>query len=229
MADTNAAPHWHGHRDRLRTKLLENGPDALADYELLEVLLFAFIPRRDVKPIAKALLDQFGSLSVVLSAPSTDLTKVKGIGATVAAYLKTVDALQNRSQRETLQERDAISSWSVMIDYVRTALQHEAREQFRVLFLDRKNKLIKDELMGEGTVDQAPVYPREIARKALELQASSLILVHNHPSGDPTPSHADIDMTRQIIDALDTLEITVHDHVIVGKHGVASLRSLGHI
>lgn len=220
-------PHWQGHRDRLRTKLIERGAIALEDYELLETLLFAFIPRRDVKPISKALLARFGSLSAVLSARPADLIKVVGVGETVAAYLKATAEIGARATRETLASRTVISSWSALTDYVKRELQHEGREQFRVLFLDRKNQLIADEIMGHGTVDHAPVYPREIARRALELQASSLILVHNHPSGDPTPSRADIDMTRAIIDALDALEITVHDHLIAARGGVTSFKAQG--
>jgi len=220
-------PHWQGHRERLRGKLLKRGACALEDYEVMEVILMAFIPRRDVKPIAKALMTRFGSLSGVLAAPSADLVKVDGIGETVAAYLKAIAELQSRASREEIRKRPAISSWSALMSYVRTELQHEGREQFRVLFLDRKNQLIADEVLGHGTVDHAPVYPREIARRALELQASSLILVHNHPSGDTTPSRADIDMTREIINVLDPLEITVHDHLIAGTGGVTSFRTAG--
>ncbi len=220
-------PHWQGHRERLRGKLLKRGPDALDDYELLEALLFAFIPRRDVRPVAKALLARFGALSAILAAEVKDLTKVEGIGDSAAAYLKAVNALHQRAQREEIASRPVISSWNALIGYVRSALQHETREQFRVIFLDRKNQLIADEVMGQGTVDHAPVYPREIARRALELSASALILVHNHPSGDTTPSRADIDMTRDIIDALSPLEITVHDHLIAGTGGVTSFKSAG--
>lgn len=220
-------PHWQGHRERLRGKLLTRGPGALDDYELLETLLFAFIPRRDVRPVAKALLARFGSLSAVLSAEPRALTDVSGIGETAAAYLRAANELHLRAQREEIAARPAISSWNALLAYVRQSLQHETREQFRVLFLDRKNQLIADELMGHGTVDHAPVYPREIARRALELSASALILVHNHPSGDTTPSRADIDMTREIIDALSPLEITVHDHLIAGTGGVSSFKSAG--
>ncbi len=220
-------PHWHGHRTRLRNKLLSRGTSALDDYELLETLLFAFIPRRDVKPIAKTLLARFGSVSGVLAADPSDLRRVSGVGETAAAYLKTVAELQGRASKETLASGPVISSWDALLSYVRGQLQHEGREQFRVLFLDRKNQLIADEILGLGTVDHAPVYPREIARRALELQASSLILVHNHPSGDPTPSRADIEVTREIIDALVSLEITVHDHLIAGKNAVTSMKSAG--
>lgn len=220
-------PHWSGHRDRLRAKLLKRGAGALEDYEVLEVLLMAFIPRRDVKPVAKALMKEFGSLSALLAAPPEDLVKVDGIGETVAAYLKAVAEIGSRAAAETLKGREAISSWSALTAYVQRELQHEKREQFRVLFLDRKNQILKDEVMGRGTVDHAPVYPREIARRALELQASALILVHNHPSGDPKPSRADIDITRELIDALEPFDITVHDHLVVGTTGVVSFKSAG--
>ncbi|MEM0987054.1 MAG: DNA repair protein RadC [Pseudomonadota bacterium] len=220
-------PHWMGHRDRLRGKLLSRGPSVLEDYELLEALLFAFIPRRDVKPVAKALLARFGSLSGIFAAEPKDLVKVEGIGETAAAYLKTVQDMHGRIAREEIASKPVISSWSVLSTYVRTQLQHETREQFRVLFLDRKNQLMADELLGLGTVDHAPVYPREIARRAIELAASAVILVHNHPSGDPTPSRADIDVTRTIIDALDAIDITVHDHLIAGRNGVTSFKANG--
>ncbi|MEM7493820.1 MAG: DNA repair protein RadC [Pseudomonadota bacterium] len=223
----DAKPHWQGHRDRLRAKLLKRGPDALEDYELLETLLFAFIPRRDVKPIAKALLQRFGSLSAIFAADPKDLIQTKGIGETVTAYLKATQEIGFRAAQETIKSKPIISSWTALLSYVRSQLQHESREQFRVLFLDKKNQLLADELMGQGTVDHAPVYPREIAKRALELHASALILVHNHPSGDPTPSRADIDMTREIIDALAPLDILVHDHLIAAKQGVTSFKSQG--
>ena len=227
MSEESVKPHWQGHRDRLRTKLLNRGAQALDDYELLETLLFAFIPRRDVKPVAKALLARFGSLSAVMSAKSKDLVKVAGVGETVAAYLNATHEIGARASREVITTRPVISSWTALLAYVRNQLQHEEREQFRVLFLDRKNQLMADELMGQGTVDHAPVYPREIARRAIELSSSALILVHNHPSGDPTPSRADIDMTREIIDALTPLDITVHDHLIAARSGVKSFKSEG--
>ncbi|MEM9572066.1 MAG: DNA repair protein RadC [Pseudomonadota bacterium] len=222
-----AKPHWQGHRDRLRGKLIQRGAAALDDYELLETLLFAFIPRRDVKPIAKALLQRFGSLSAICAADAQELQTVPGIGETVAAYFTASREIADRAARETIEARPIISSWTALLAYVRGRLQHEAREQFRVLFLDRKNQLITDELMGQGTVDHAPVYPREIARRALELSASALILVHNHPSGDPTPSRADIDITREIIDALAPFDIKVHDHLIAAKQGVTSFKTEG--
>jgi len=222
-----AKPHWQGHRDRLRGKLIRRGVNALDDYELLETLLFAFIPRRDVKPIAKALLRRFGSLSAILSAPAKDLQAVSGIGETAAAYFQAAHEISTRATRESIQAKPIISSWAALLGYVRSQLQHETREQFRVLFLDRKNQLLADEMMGQGTVDHAPVYPREIARRALELSSSALILVHNHPSGDPTPSRTDIDLTREIIDALAPFEIRVHDHLIAAKQGVTSFKTEG--
>lgn len=225
--DSKIAPHWQGHRDRLRNKLLARGAGALDDYELLEALLFAFIPRQDVKPIAKDLLAKFGSVSAIFAAPPEKLVNVKGVGEKAAAYIKTVSELTARAAREDLQSRTIISSWTALTTYVQTELQHEPREHFRVLFLDRKNQLILDETMNIGTVDHAPVYPREIARRALELSASAIILVHNHPSGDPTPSSADIDMTREVISTLKPLEIVVHDHLIVGRSGVTSFKSSG--
>lgn len=211
----------------MRGKLINRGAAALDDYELLETLLFAFIPRRDVKPIAKDLLRRFGSLSAIFAAAPKDLQTISGIGANVAAYLSATQEIGLRASRETIEAKPIISSWTALLAYVRRQLQHETREQFRVLFLDRKNQMIADELMGQGTVDHAPVYPREIARRALELSASALILVHNHPSGDPTPSRADIDMTREIVDALAPFEISVHDHLIAAKHGVTSFKTEG--
>ena len=227
MTSGPAKPHWQGHRDRLRGKLIQRGAEALDDYELLETLLFAFIPRRDVKPIAKALMHRFGSLSAIISADENELQLIEGIGERVAAYFVATREITTRAMRETIEARPIISSWSALLGYVRSRLQHEPREQFRVIFLDRKNHLIADELMGQGTVDHAPVYPREIARRALELSASALILVHNHPSGDPTPSRADIDITREIIDALAPFDIKVHDHLIAAKQGVASFKTEG--
>lgn len=227
MSEKPARPHWQGHRDRLRGKLIRRGVSALDDYELLETLLFAFIPRRDVKPVAKTLLSRFGSLSGVFAADPNDLMHVQGVGEIVAAYICAAREIGVRTSREAISSRPIISSWAALLGYVRGQLQHETREQFRVIFLDRKNQLIADELMGQGTVDHAPVYPREIARRALELSCSALILVHNHPSGDPTPSRADIDITREIIDALAPFDIRVHDHLIAAKHGVTSFKSEG--
>jgi DNA repair protein RadC len=221
------APHYLGHRDRLRLRARRGGMDALPDYELLELFLYRSIPRADVKPLAKALLARFGGLGEVLCAPLHDLSTVPGVGPSVALDLKLMQEAALRVGRQTLTKRPLISSWSALLAYVRTQLAHEPREQFRVLFLDRKNQLLCDEQLGRGTVDHAPVYPREVAKRALELSASAVILVHNHPSGDPAPSSADIDMTRQIVDALRVLRIEVHDHLVVGRDGTASFKALG--
>jgi DNA repair protein RadC len=221
------APHYLGHRDRLRDRAAGGGPGALPDYELLELLLFRSIPRGDVKPLAKQLLARFGSVSGVLGASLDELKTVAGVGDAVALDLKLVQEAALRAGREAVAKRPVISSWSALLAYVKTALAHEAREQFRVLFLDKKNQLIADEIMNRGTVDHAPVYPREVMRRALELSASAVILVHNHPSGDPTPSAADVEMTKQVVDAGRALRIVVHDHLVVARHGVASFKALG--
>ncbi|MGD9979379.1 MAG: DNA repair protein RadC [Hyphomonadaceae bacterium] len=220
-------PHYHDHRARLRQRFEEAGPGALSDYELLELFLFRTIPRRDTKPLAKALLSEFGTLAAVLAAPAQRIAAVNGAGPAVAQDLKTAQALFERAARAEIEKRTVISSWSQLVEYCRIAMGHEPREQFRVLFLDVKNQLIADEVMNEGTIDHAPVYPREIARRALERSAASVILVHNHPSGDPKPSAADIAITRDIIDALDTVAIRVHDHLVIGRERVASFKSLG--
>lgn len=220
------SPHG-GHRERLRERAMKGGLDPLPDYELLELYLFRSIPMRDVKPLAKALLARFSSLAGVLAATPAELRTVPGIGPTVALDLKLLHEACLRVARQPVIKRTVISSWSALVSYIQTALAHEAREQFRVLFLDKKNCLVADEVMNHGTVDHAPVYPREVARRSLELSASAVILVHNHPSGDPTPSSADVDMTRQVIEALRPLRIIVHDHLIVGREGVASLKALG--
>lgn len=221
------APHYLGHRDRLRERATAGGLPALPDYEVLELVLFRSIPRGDVKPLAKQLLARFGSLGGVLGATPEELRTVKGVGEAVALDLKLLHEAALRMGREQVARRPLISSWSALLAYVKTALAHEAREQFRVLFLDKKNQLIADEVMNRGTVDHAPVYPREVVRRALELSASAVILVHNHPSGDPSPSSADVDMTRQVIDAARPLRIAVHDHLVVARDGVASFRALG--
>ena len=220
-------PHYVGHRDRLRERALAGGLAALPDYEILELHLFRSIPRGDVKPLAKQLLARFGSLAAVLGATPDELKTVKGVGDALALDLKLLHEAALRTARDAVGKRPVISSWSALLAYVKTALAHETREQFRVLFLDKKNQLIADEVMNRGTVDHAPVYPREVMRRALELSASAVILVHNHPSGDPTPSSADIDMTRQIVEAGRSLRIAVHDHLIAARDGVASLKALG--
>jgi len=219
-------PHQLGHRERLRDRALKT-LDAVADYELLELFLFRTFPRGDVKPLAKALLARFGSLGAVLTAPMEDLRGVAGVGEQAALDLKLLGEATVRVGREKLSKRTVITSWSALLAYVKVALANEPREQFRVLFLDRKNQLILDEIQNRGTVDHAPVYAREVMRRALEVSASSVILVHNHPSGDPTPSGQDIDVTRQVVDAGRALNISVHDHLVVGREGVASFKALG--
>lgn len=218
--------HYHGHRNRLRARFRDGGDTALADYELLELLLFRLIPRRDTKPIAKELLGKFGTLAGVIGAPVSRLKEVSGVGESVATDLKLVAAIAHRMLKSELREKQVLSSWSSVIDYCHAAMAYEDREQFRILFLDKRNTLIADEVQGRGTVDHTPVYVREVMKRALELSATALILVHNHPSGDPTPSRADIDMTREIIETAKPLGITVHDHIIIGKDGHASLKGL---
>ena len=220
-------PHYHGHRDRLRSRFQQAGVDALPDYELLELLLFRSIPQRDVKPLAKELIARFGSFAEVLGAPASRLTEVKGVGEGVALDLKIVEAALRRMARGAVSKRTVLSSWSSVLDYCRTAMAFAEREQFRILFLDKKNAVIADEVQQTGTVDHTPVYPREVMRRALELSASAVILVHNHPSGDPTPSGADVKMTRELVDIAKPLGIAIHDHVIVGRDGHASFRGLG--
>ncbi|MEZ6030098.1 MAG: DNA repair protein RadC [Hyphomonadaceae bacterium] len=219
--------HYHGHRERLRQRVLESDGSHLKDYELLELLLCAFIPRVDVKPIAKELLARFGSVSGVLAAAPERLMEVKGVGETAASYIRGANLLLQRAASDAVKERPVISNWAALLNYVKQQLRHEKSEQARVLYLDRKNKLIADEVAGRGTVDHAPVYPREIARRALELSASAVILVHNHPSGDPTPSRADIDLTRDIEKALAPLEIRLHDHLVVGASDTVSMKAKG--
>jgi DNA repair protein RadC len=221
------APHHLGHRERLRARARAGGLPALPDYELLELYLFRSIPQKDTKALAKALIARFGSLAGVFGASLPELCSVKGVGETVALDLMLAHEAARRIAREPVARRRVISSWSALLDYVRVTLAHEPREQFRVLFLDRKNQLIADEVMNRGTVDHAPVYPREVVRRALELSASAVILVHNHPSGDPTPSTADVDMTKKVVDAARPLGLVVHDHLVVGRDGVASFKALG--
>nr|WP_147179977.1 DNA repair protein RadC [Ciceribacter naphthalenivorans] len=218
--------HYHGHRERLRQRFRESGDTALADYEILELLLFRLIPRRDTKPIAKALIARFGSLAGVFGAQSALLQEVKGVGETVALELKLIASVAQRMLKSEIRGRQVLSSWSSVIDYCHSAMAYESTEQFRILFLDKRNALIADEVQGRGTVDHTPVYPREVVKRALELSATAIILVHNHPSGDPTPSRADIDMTKMIIDTARPLGITVHDHIIIGRDGHASLKGL---
>ncbi len=219
--------HHVGHRQRLRERFLARGHEALADYELLELILFRALPRMDVKPLAKTLLDRFGSLAEVIAAEPEQLEEVTGVKDAAIAELKIVQAVAQRMLRDTVINRPVIQSWDALLDYCKAAMAYEKREQFRVLYLDRRNCLIEDQVQQTGTVDHTPVYPREVARHALRVGASAIILVHNHPSGDPTPSRGDIDMTRQVIDALRPLHISVHDHLVVAKSGTASFKSLG--
>ncbi len=220
-------PHYHGHRDRLRARFAEKGAESLADYELLELYLFRSIPRRDVKPIAKDLIAKFGSFAEVIAAPIDRLTEVKGISEKIALDLKILRAAATKLGQESILGRPVLSSWSALLDYCRSAMQFEATEQFRVLFLDRKNRLIADEVLGQGTVDRAPVYPREILKRALAHESTAIILTHNHPSGDPTPSQSDIDMTKEIVQACKPIRVAVHDHLIIGRNDIVSLKSLG--
>ena len=219
-------PHYHGHRARLRARFREAGPEALADYELLELVLFRAIAQRDVKPLAKALLHKFGSFAEVIAAPPARLREVAGIGETVVTELKVVHAAAGRLLRGEVKGREVLSSWSAVLDYCRAAQGFADTEEFRILFLDKRNKLIADEVQQRGTVDHTPIYPREVVKRALELSATAIILVHNHPSGDPTPSRADIDMTKAIVEVAKPLGIAVHDHIIVGKEGHVSFKGL---
>ena len=231
------APARHsGHRDRLRERAAKGGIDALPDYELLELLLFRSVPYKDTKPLAKDLLARFGSLEGIGAASheaidhqvADSLQIVRGKQSRATALdMQLIFDVARRVAREPASKRPAISSWSALLAYVRVALQHEPREQFRVLYLDNRNQLILDEIQNRGTIDHAPVYPREVIRRALELSSRNIIVVHNHPSGDPTPSRADIDMTKQIVAAGHPLNVTVHDHLIVGRDGVASFKQLG--
>ena len=220
-------PHYHGHRGRLRRRLIESGGAALADYEVLECLLFAGQPRGDVKPLAKALLERFGSLGEVLAADSARLLALPGMGEAAVAALKAAEEAGRRLARAEVMERPLLSSWDKVLGYCRAALGRAEVERFHLLFLDRKNRLIADETQQRGTVDHTPVYPREVVKRALELGASALILVHNHPSGDPTPSQADIEMTEEIVEAGRTLGIVVHDHIVISRESHASFRAMG--
>lgn len=221
-----AEPHYHGHRERLRVRFREVGPEALADYELLELLLFRAKPRGDAKPLAKALLKRFGSLTQVVSAPEHLLAEIDGIGPAIITDLKIIAAAAHRFARETIVEKPVLASWAAVLDYCRTVMAFAEREEFRLLFLDKRNMLIADEVQQRGTVDHTPVYVREVVRRALELSATAFIMVHNHPSGDPTPSTADIAMTLEIVKAVRPFGIEVHDHIIVGRRGHTSFKAL---
>jgi DNA repair protein RadC len=208
---------------------MEGGAAAMPEYELLELILFRAIPRHDVKPLARLLLDTFGDINRVVTAPAARLAAIPGVGEAVIQELKLIEAVAQRMARSRVMHRPVLSSWDALLDYCHTAMAHRETEQFRILFLDRKNVLIADEEQSQGTVDHVPVYPREVVKRALELNASALILVHNHPSGDPTPSEADIAMTAQIQEAAAVLGITLHDHLIVGKSREVSFRALRYL
>jgi DNA repair protein RadC len=227
MGEVADKPHYHGHRQRLRQRFLEAGPSALADYELLELILFPAVPRQDTKPLAKALIDRFGGFAGVVNAEPAELMAVAGMGETTTVAVKAVQAALQRVLKAEIVQRPVLSSWDRLLDYCRSTMAHARIEEFRLLFLDRKNALIADEVQQTGTVDHTPVYPREVVKRALELGASALILVHNHPSGDTTPSKADIEVTRAVIGAARPLGIEVHDHLIIGSGKHASLRGLG--
>jgi DNA repair protein RadC len=220
-------PHYLGHRQRLRSKLLEKGPEALADYELMELVLGQALPRVDMKPLAKALLREFGGFAGAIAAEPSELMKVKGMGEAGVAALKTVRAAALLMTRQEILDRPVIGNWQKLLDYCRITLAEEKTEHFHLLFLDHKNALIADERQQSGTIDHAPVYPREVVKRALELGASAIIMLHNHPSGDPTPSKDDVAMTKAVAAAAEKLGILLHDHVVVGRNGHASLRSLG--
>ncbi|MCA3248677.1 MAG: DNA repair protein RadC [Azospirillum sp.] len=221
------APHYHGHRQRLRARFRRAGAAALEDYELLEMLLFAAIPRRDVKPLAKALIARFGGYAGALSAGRSELAEVEGLGETAIDALLAVREAAVRLARAEIAEKPVLSGWEKLMDYLMADMARAKQEHFRLLFLDKKNRLIHDEVHQSGTVDHAPVYPREVAKRCLELHASAVILVHNHPSGDTTPSRADIDITREIDKALKAIGVAVHDHVIVGRKGHTSFKAKG--
>jgi DNA repair protein RadC len=227
VAPDTSKSHLEGHRERLRARFRRTGEDGLADHEVLELLLFGVVLRQDTKELARALVTRFGSLNGVIGAPLPDLMQVKGVGDVVAVHLKAVHALLVRSSREEVVAKPVLSSWSSVLNYLKVRLDGATREEFWVLFMDKKHRLIADEKMGDGTVDQAPVYPREIARRALELSASSVILSHNHPSGDPSPSASDVAMTREVMAALKPLSVAVIDHIVVGRDGTRSLKALG--
>jgi len=220
-------PHYSGHRQRLRERFIVGGADAMQDYELLELLLFMAVPRRDVKPMAKDLLSKFGSLPELMSAPHSAISQVDGISENTATAIKTVFAISARMMKQELMQKPVLNNWTRLMDYCHMTMAHETKEHFRILFLNKKNTLIADEVQGSGTVDHTPAYPREIMKRALELGATALILMHNHPSGDSTPSQADIDMTNMIIDSAKPFDITIHDHIVIARGGHTSFRNEG--
>ncbi len=220
-------PHYWGHRERLRQRFLSGGHAAMPEYELLELVLFNAIPRIDVKPLAKALLATFGDLNGVIAASEHRLLQVEGTSPRVWLQLRILEAVAHRMARAKVMAREVIGSWDALMSYCKTVMAHRETEQFRILFLDNRNVLIADEEQARGTVNHVPVYPREVAKRALELNVSAIILVHNHPSGDPTPSQADIEMTAEIELACQAIGVHVHDHVVIGRESDASFRTLG--
>jgi len=227
MTDAPEKPHHLGHRERLRRRVLDRGAGSLADYELLEYLLFGVRRQGDTKPTAKALIDRFGSIAGVLAAPTAELAAVKSVSeATIALIAVTAEAAR-RAVREEIADGPVLSSWTRLIDYLRVAMGHNRTEEFRLLFLDSKNRLIADEVQGTGTVNRTAVYPREVVKRALEHGATAIIMVHNHPSGDPTPSRADVEMTEEVRDAGALMGIVLHDHVVISKSGHESFKSMG--
>jgi DNA repair protein RadC len=226
FGEASSKPHFLGHRERLRARFREAGPEALPDYELLEMILFRAIKRGDTKPLAKSLIARFGSFAEVISAAPERLKEVDGVGDAITTELKLVRAAALRLMKGGIVNRPLLSSWNAILEYCRASMAFQNKEQFRILFLDKKNALIADEVQQTGTVDHTPVYPREVIRRALELSSTAIILVHNHPSGDPTPSRADIEMTKTIVETGRQLGIAVHDHIIIGKKGFASMKGL---
>ncbi|WP_088345432.1 MULTISPECIES: DNA repair protein RadC [Rhodomicrobium] len=220
-----AVPHYYGHRERLRERFRQNGAETLPDYELMELILFRAIPRRDTKPLAKAIIAKFGGFAEAINATEERLSEVPGLGAAAVTEIRLVKAAAIRLMQGEVMKRPLLGSFDKVVSYCRAAMGFEMREQFRILFLDKRNRLLADEVQGRGTVDHTPVYVREVLKRALELSASAIILVHNHPSGDPTPSRADITMTKEIMAAAEKLDIAVHDHLIVGRDGHVSLKS----
>ena len=216
-----------GHRARLRSRFLSAGGDAVADHELIEMVLFLALPRRDTKPIARALIARFGSYAAAISATVPELLGVEGLGEAGATALKVVQAAAQRLAKAEVLYRPILSNWDRLMEYLQAVLAREKVEQFRILFLDNRNRLLADEAQAKGTVNHTPVYPREVVKRALELHATAIILVHNHPSGDPSPSQADIDMTKEIKKAASTLSIVLHDHVVIGNGQWLSFRKIG--
>lgn len=227
VADKGKTPHFSGHRQRLKDRFRTGGVAAVADYELLELVLYAAIPRRDVKPLAKELIARFGGFAEVISAPAEHLKESAGIGDTAIISLKLIEAAAQKLAQGRIMDKPVLSNWQALVDYCQIKLGYQKKEQFHILFLDRKNRLIADEKQQEGTIDHTPVYPREVIKRALDLHATAIILVHNHPSGDPTPSRDDVEMTKRIEEAGRQLGVLLHDHLIISRSGHTSFKSLG--